>query len=80
MDLRILGSDLVGKKFIKKGNGYEQGHILNLNRKFVIDEVYANYVKAHTICENGYKIVECFSIGDLVQLGVLSKRRTEDDV
>jgi len=76
MDLRILGSDLEGKTFIKRGNGYEQGHIMNYNRKFVVDEVYAHYVKCHSVCENGYKLVECFSTGELIQLGVLSRRRS----
>ena len=76
MDLRMIGADLVGKKFIKKGNGYEQGHIMNYNRKFVIDAVYPAYVKAHSVCENGYVLTECFSIGDLVQLGVLSRRKS----
>lgn len=76
MDLRIIGADLVGKTFIKKGNGYEQGHIMNYNRKFVIDAVYPAYVKAHSVCENGYEITECFSIGELVTLGILSRRKS----
>ena len=76
MDLRIIGADLVGKTFIKKGNGYEQGHIMNYNRKFVIDAVYPAYVKAHSVCENGYVITECFLTGELVQLGILSRRKS----
>lgn len=73
IDLRLHTNNLVGKELVPKRNpeASPNGHILSITRKYIVDKVYPMHVKCHSVCENGYHIVECFGIGDLVQMGVL---------
>lgn len=72
MDLRKFALDLVGVKFKKSGK--RDGHLLEIERTFTIEEVFPYHVRCFSECENGYRIIECFSIGDLILAGALKKR------
>lgn len=75
IDLRLFSQNLVGKEFTPKRSGIAQnGFVLMKSRKYVIDKVYPYFVKAHSVCDNGYLIIECFSVGDLVENGWISGR------
>lgn len=76
IDLRLHATDLIGKELKPVRNSEAgDGHILLRSRKYIIDEIYPLFVRCHSDCENGYRLIECFGIGDLVQMGVLSNGR-----
>ena len=62
-DLRLFAKNLEGKKI--------KADIDNRRRVYTIEKVYPYYVKARTKCENGYEFTVGFSIGDLIQQGLI---------
>lgn len=76
-DLRLFANDLIGRTFTIAGKERfdSAGSRYFCNTKFKIDEVYAHHVTAHFTCDNGEEIREAFSVGDLVQLGILKSGR-----
>lgn len=74
IDLRLLANDLIGKELKPRRNAEAtpNGHILSISRKYIVDKVYPMHVMCHSTCENDYNIIECFGIGDLVQMGILN--------
>ena len=77
VDLRLFANELEGKvlKPKKKMSGYSEEEGIKLRREYVIDKVYPLFVSAHTTTENGEVFKECFSVGDLVQLGLIDTVR-----
>ena len=68
MDLRTIEIDLLAQR-IKTRTEHGTEH------EFIIDEVFPHHVTAYAECENGYKLREAFSEGDLITKGVLKSRR-----
>lgn len=40
--------------------------------KWLVIGAYPHYVRAVRTCENGYIVTECFCLGELVQMGLLT--------
>jgi hypothetical protein len=59
--------DLLGQKITARTE-YGTEH------EFTIDEVFPHQVKAYAICENGFKLCEAFSEGDLLLNGFLKSK------
>ena len=72
MDLTKYQLDLLGQRFIKRRS--KDDRVVDKDREFVIDEVFPHQVRAYSVCENGYRIVESFSVGDLILAGLLRSR------
>ena len=71
-DLRLYANDLIGKRLKPKQDKREQWEGRNPDRyKYVITEVYQNYVRCTVTCENGYTYKESFTVGQLVELGII---------
>lgn len=60
-------SDFVGKEII----AVEPTEKSSRKYKWIVVAAYPNYVKAVRICENGEQITQCFSVGDLVAMGII---------
>lgn len=77
MDLRLMGNELVGKKFKTKINesGFRgEVHVWNKRRDFVIDEVFEHHVLCHHDCpDTGNRYRESFNVADLMAFGVIGK-------
>ena len=67
MDLRTIQLDLLGQK-IKARTEYNTEH------EFIIDEVFPHQVRAYADCENGYRVREAFSEGDLLLAGLIKSK------
>ena len=71
-DLRLFSKEFMNKKIRpRRMKDTGQGHFIDISREYTIDGVYQYYVQAYTITENGYKLRECFNIGDLITMGLL---------
>ena len=72
MDLRSYTLDLLGVRF-KKPRAIDD-RIADKDREFTIEEVYQHQVRCFTECENGRRIYESFSTGDLIHMGILQSK------
>ncbi len=79
IDLRLFSNELIGKTFVVVGKERFDvaGCRYSRDTKFKIDNVYPHHVTAHFTCDNGVVIHESFSIGDLVQFGLLPGKNYE---
>ena len=80
MDLRLMGNELVGKKFKTKvsTSGFSgEVHVWNKSRDMVIDEVFEHHVLCHHDCEDsGNRYRESFNVADLMAFGVIGKGKS----
>lgn len=74
IDLRLFANELIGKTFKVRAEDRRIGAATK-EVKYTIKEVYPFHVAAHYTCENGNTFREAFSIGDLVQMGLLKSGR-----
>ena len=69
-------SSLVGKTIIHRDpvtNGSDGRAVVMT--KWIVVAAYPHYVQAVRTCENGTIITECFTKGELVQMGILQSRK-----
>ena len=69
-------SSLVGKTIIHSDpvtNGITGRQVVKT--KWIVVAAYPHYVQAVRTCENGTVITECFTKGELVQMGILQSRK-----
>lgn len=59
--------DLLGQKITARTE-YGTEH------EFTVNEVFPHHVLAYAICENGYKLWEAFSEGDLLLHGLIKSK------
>lgn len=64
LDLRIIGS------YLKTFKAPDEFGVLT---KYYVDDVFPYHVKCHSTTGR----IECFSVGDLMKLGVLRDKRRE---
>lgn len=67
-------SDFVGKEIIAE----EPTEKSNRKYRWIVVAAYPSYVKAVRICENGEQITQCFSVGDLVAMGLIKVRKVSN--
>ena len=67
-------SDFVGKEIIAEEPTEKSAR----KYKWIVVAAYPNYVKAVRICENGEQITQCFSVGDLVAMGLIKVRKVSN--
>lgn len=65
---------LVGKKFKTKADYHTLGAPHGVLH-WTISDVYANFVVAERIADNGCIVRECFDRGDLVRMGIIYPSR-----
>ena len=76
VDLREFSGYLMGMKIKprhQKGGNSAEGDYIISKREYVIEAVYPHHVRCRTLVneENGVTEVECFSVGDLIQMGLI---------
>jgi len=64
IDLRMFGSCL---------NTFKAPNEFGVLMKYTVDEIFPYHVKCHSTTGR----IECFSVGDLMKLGVLRDKRRE---
>lgn len=69
-------SEFIGKT-IKKKDTIAEGALgkRSLITNWLVVAAYPCHIKAVRTCENGCIITECFSVGELVQMGLLKSGR-----
>ena len=80
VDLRLFANDLVGKRIKLPKNKREQWEGRDPGKyKYVIDEVFQNYVRCTVTCENDYSFKESITVGQLIQLGLIECKAERSD-
>ena len=64
-------SDLIGQEIVTNNPILSATGTATRKCKYIVIEAFPYFVKGMRICDNGAEIVQCFSIGDLVTMGLI---------